>query len=207
MIKKELIKIKNAIQQNDSEKKIKSEKDKQRTIDFFTKLTEDPSPKVTISEHDKISPEPDTLAKVSEALGTTDVGVMSHFMNQVVNSFPINTTRENKNNNALSILYGIKPKDELESMLAMQMIGVHNLAMEFMARANYKEQTPIGVDANVNRATKLLRTYTAQIEALNRYRGNTQQKMTVEHVHVHEGGQAIVGNINQPNGEGVKNEK
>jgi len=30
---------------------------------------------------------------------------------------------------------------------------------------------------------------------LNRHRGKGQQKMTVEHVHVHEGGQAIVGNI------------
>ena len=30
---------------------------------------------------------------------------------------------------------------------------------------------------------------------LNRHRGKGQQKVTVEHVHVHEGGQAIVGNV------------
>ena len=32
-----------------------------------------------------------------------------------------------------------------------------------------------------------------QVEALQRYRGKGQQKLTVEHVHVHSGGQAIVG--------------
>ena len=31
------------------------------------------------------------------------------------------------------------------------------------------------------------------LEALNRHRGKGQQKVTVEHVHVHSGGQAVVG--------------
>ena len=44
-------------------------------------------------------------------------------------------------------------------------------------------------------ANKLTRTYAAQMEALNRYRGKGQQKMTVEHVHINSGGQAIIGNV------------
>ena len=40
-----------------------------------------------------------------------------------------------------------------------------------------------------------------KLEALNRHRGKGQQKVTVEHVHVHEGGQAIVGNV-ESRGEG-----
>jgi hypothetical protein len=32
-------------------------------------------------------------------------------------------------------------------------------------------------------------------DTLNRHRGKAQQKVTVEHVHVHSGGQAIVGTI------------
>ena len=46
-------------------------------------------------------------------------------------------------------------------------------------------------DSNGNLAVKLLRTFAAQTEALQRYRGKGQQKVTVEHVHVHTGGQAI----------------
>jgi hypothetical protein len=54
-----------------------------------------------------------------------------------------------------------------------------------------------------NLAVKLLRTYTAQLEALQRYRGKGQQKVMVEHVHVHQGGQAIVGNVEAARGVGA----
>ena len=36
--------------------------------------------------------------------------------------------------------------------------------------------------------------------SINRHRGKGQQKVTVEHVHVHSGGQAIVGNVEHPGG-------
>ena len=44
-------------------------------------------------------------------------------------------------------------------------------------------------------APKLSRTHATLLEALNRHRGKGQQKVTVEHVHAHSGGQAIVGNV------------
>ena len=51
--------------------------------------------------------------------------------------------------------------------------------------------------ANCQR-NKLARTFATQVEALKRYRSGGEQKMTVQHVHVAEGGQAIVGNVNAP---------
>ena len=33
------------------------------------------------------------------------------------------------------------------------------------------------------------------LDALNRHRGKGEQKVTVEHVHVHSGGQAVVGMV------------
>ena len=48
---------------------------------------------------------------------------------------------------------------------------------------------------SLNQASKLSRTSATLIEALNRHRGKGQQKVTVEHVHVHSGGQAVVGMI------------
>jgi hypothetical protein len=44
---------------------------------------------------------------------------------------------------------------------------------------------------------KLTRTYATQMEALKRYRMGGEQKVTVQHVSVSEGGQAIVGNVTQ----------
>jgi len=56
-------------------------------------------------------------------------------------------------------------------------------------------------DSNGNLAT--LQTFTMKVEALQRYRGKGQQKVTVEHVHVHSRGQAIVGTVH-PGGGGKK---
>ena len=75
------------------------------------------------------------------------------------------------------------------------MIGVHSLAIECLKRASLEGQTTFGMDANINRATKLLRTFTAQMEALNRHRGKVGQQMVVGNVNVNEGGQAIVGPV------------
>jgi type III secretory pathway component EscR len=44
---------------------------------------------------------------------------------------------------------------------------------------------------------KLARTYTTQLETLKRYRTGGEQKVTVRHVLVNDGGQAIVGNVAQ----------
>ena len=48
---------------------------------------------------------------------------------------------------------------------------------------------------------KLSRTFAMLLDALNRHRGKRQQKITVEHVHVHSGGQAVVDGL-RPRGEG-----
>src|SRR5271166_3625269 len=92
-------------------------------------------------------------------------------------------------------LIGIAPKDEIEGMLAAQLIACHNASMECYRRAMIGEQTFEGRRENLSQANKLSRTYATLLEALNRHRGKGQQKVTVEHVHVHEGGQAIVGNV------------
>jgi hypothetical protein len=63
--------------------------------------------------------------------------------------------------------------------------------MERYRRAMFPEQTFEGRKESLNQANKLSRTHATLLEALNRHRGKEQQKVTVEHVHVHEGGQAM----------------
>ena len=59
------------------------------------------------------------------------------------------------------------------------------------------EQTTQGIELTLNQANKLTRSYASLVESLNRYRGKgvSEQKVTVQHVNVAEGGQAIVGNV------------
>jgi hypothetical protein len=94
----------------------------------------------------------------------------------------------------------MSPKDELEAMIAAQLLAAHNATMECYRRAMIAEQTFEGRRENLSQANKLSRTYAALVEALNRHRGKGQQKVTVEHVHVHAGGQAVVGVIGTSGG-------
>jgi hypothetical protein len=73
--------------------------------------------------------------------------------------------------------------------------------MTFACRLNHVENIP-QQDSAERALNKLARTFTTQMEALKRYRTGGQQRVTVEHVHVHQGGQAIVGHI-ESRGEGV----
>jgi hypothetical protein len=97
-----------------------------------------------------------------------------------------------------AMLQGIGPRDAVEGLLAVQMVGVHNLAMDSMARAGAPGQAFEVIAANVNLATKLLRTYTTQMEALDRHRRPSGQPMVIGNVNVNDGGQAIVGPVNHP---------
>lgn len=101
---------------------------------------------------------------------------------------------------AVDALIGIAPRDEFEGMMAAQLIAAHNAAMECYRRAMIGEQTFEGRRENLAQANKLSRTYATLLEALNRHRGKGQQKVTVEHVHVHAGGQAVVGMVEPPGG-------
>jgi len=108
--------------------------------------------------------------------------------------------RDTKYEAAIAGLIGIAPKDELEGMMAAQLIAAHSAAMECYRRAMLGEQTFEGRRENLAQANKLSRTYATLLEALNRHRGKGQQKVTVEHVHVYSGGQAIVGAIESSGG-------
>jgi hypothetical protein len=100
------------------------------------------------------------------------------------------------------VLLGIAPKDELEGILAVQMVSVHNVAMRLLERAS-RTQLPLDTESRaILQAQKLMRTFVDQLEALNRYRGKGQQKVTVEHVTVNHGGQAIVGSVETKVGGG-----
>lgn len=129
-----------------------------------------------------------------------DFYINRHLINQVVAA--ISYDDEVKANGAMNMLSGMAPKDTVESLLAAQMVAAHNMIMEFSRRAMLPEQPSNAIDVNVNRAAKLMRTYTAQVEALNKLKNKGRQTIKVQHVHVNEGGQAVVGNVQGGGGNG-----
>ena len=100
------------------------------------------------------------------------------------------------------------------------MIGVHQAATECLALATGNtgedgvRHTPLRLESTelrMRQATQLMRLFTEQLDAWASLKGKRgRQKMTVRHVHVHPGGQAIVGNVSGarrrrslPTGEGT----
>jgi hypothetical protein len=98
----------------------------------------------------------------------------------------------------LAGLHGIGPRDELEGMIAAQMLAAHNAAMECYRRAMIGEQTLEGRRENLNQANKLSRTYASLVDVLDRHRGKGHQQIPVEHLHLHVGARAVAGAV-EPN--------
>jgi hypothetical protein len=145
-----------------------------------------------------VSIEPIELARLMSTFGTAEPGFANLMLSSIINAACDGNQRDPPGsedvNRALAAVTGIGARDETEGMLATQMVATHFAAMGVLRRLKSSETIP-QQDSNGNLAVKLLRTFTMQVEALQRYRGKGQQKVTVEHVHVHAGGQAIVGAV------------
>jgi len=107
-----------------------------------------------------------------------------------------------KLNASFIVFSGMKPKDSVEAMMITQMIALHEMALLSSERALFTEQPDEFVEKNMNRAAKLCRTYALLAEALNKYRNKGKQQITVQHVNVNDGGQAVIGDVNQGVGNG-----
>ncbi len=134
--------------------------------------------------------------KLAQIYGTPSPAVSQHLTGELT-SFIQQTDAdlEPATNAALALIAQIKPKDAVEALLVNQMIAVHTLSMQSAKLALLKDQTLAGVTLYLREVNKLSRTFAAQMAALDKHRGKGQQKMTVEHVHVHKGGQAVIGTV------------
>jgi len=168
------------------------------------KTTRGPRLKVELEARDKVRlgvDHPDqavgTVAPM-KAIGTVDLDFYDGLMGQLVNaSRERNALSQNGTNFMLSVVKGIEPRDQIEAMLAAQMAAVHTASMTFARRLANVENIP-QQDSAERAFNKLTRTFAAQMSALKEYRSKGEQKMTIQHVHVAEGGQAIVGNVSSP---------
>lgn len=134
---------------------------------------------------------------LKQALGTTNSDFYYGLLAQLANAGSQSDDIDERGTNfLLSIVKGAKPKDQLAAMLAAQMAATHNLAMTFARRLALAE-TPQERDSAERTLNKLARTFATQIETFKRYQAGCEQMVTVGHVSVSEGGQAIVGNVTQ----------
>jgi len=139
-----------------------------------------------------------------DALGTKDEAFLNGIIGQLVNAGTQGKDVDERGVNfMLSLVEGVHPKDQVETMLAAQMAAVHMATMTFARRLAHVDNIP-QQDIAERAFNKLCRTFAAQVQALQKYRTGGEQKVTVEHVHVNSGGQAIVGNVTTGGGGAEK---
>lgn len=113
-------------------------------------------------------------------------------------------------NSALAVVAAVAPRDELETLLAIQMVAAHTLNMEATVRA--LQATSLEARAgHVALSTKAARTFVAQFEALARLRNGGRQTVVVVHedrrAYIAPGAQAIVGDVHTGAGGGGRRGK
>ena len=170
-------------------------------LESFSRRRSQPSPKMVLENGDAARLKPDhpeqTVAYMllGQALGTADLEFLTGLIRQLANTGSKGSQIDDLNF-MLSVIKGVEPRDQVEAMLAAQMAAVQMATMSFARQLNNVKTIP-QQDSAERAFNKLARTFTTQMEALKRYRTGGEQKMTVQHVTVSEGGQAIVGNVTQ----------
>ncbi len=142
-----------------------------------------------------------------QATGTQSHDVADRIIEQVagVHVWPRPKDASDQVIQAVLTMAEMAPQNATEAMLAVQMIAANDAALLFLRRATADGQTVEGSDGNVLRATRLMRLFIEQLGAMAKLKGKTgQQKVVVEHVHVHSGGQAVVGTVASPHQEQEK---
>jgi len=135
--------------------------------------------------------------RLNKALGTTSSDFVNASLFQIQSACrsPWGGISELAMNAALAMIEAAAPKDEIEGALAVQMACTHTAAMAVLAKLDVAFATEQRVAAFGSAAARLMRAFATQVEVLRRLRNGGQQFVRVEHVHLNDGGQAIIGNV------------
>jgi hypothetical protein len=149
--------------------------------------------KLTASERDGVHVRPPTSSDFVNA---------SLFQIQSACRSPWGGISELSMNAVLAMVEAAAPKDEIEGALAVQMACTHAAAMAILAKLDSGFGTERRIAAFGSAAARLMRAFATQVEVLRRSRNGGYQFVRVEHVHVNDGGQAVIGNVKKPDTQG-----
>jgi hypothetical protein len=157
------------------------------------------------SMHDQcLAPTPDLEShrkRLREGFGNTMsdefVAVLLGKLVETLRPGPFDQLEEPTLNAALAIIDSMQPQSELEALLAVQIVATSFSGLRFL-RQSQTFMTKDFIDVYGNYAIKLLRLQGEMIQTFERYRRGNKQTVEVRHVHIHSGGQGVVGIINPP---------
>jgi hypothetical protein len=140
----------------------------------------------------------DWEARLNKALGTVSPD-FSLLQLQGAARSPYGTISETAINAALAMIEAAAPRDELEGALAVQMACCHAAATAVIGKL---QGALLGSERRIavlgSTAARLMKAFAMQMEVRRRLRIGGHQFVRVEHVHINDGGQAVIGNVRRP---------
>src|SRR5437763_6121262 len=125
--------------------------------------------------------------QAQQTFGTKDPDLILQLAAQLELALPKTPVgRAVRLNSAFAALLAINPRNAVEGMLAVQMVAMHNLAIDSMKKAHRSDTHDIS-GAYINQAAKLSRAFTSQVEAFSRLRDNEQTNILINHVSINQG--------------------
>jgi hypothetical protein len=140
--------------------------------------------------------------RLKKTLGTSSSDFVNASLHQLqaAAQFPGSGISEVGINAALAFIESFAPRNEVEASLAVQMACTHGATMSVLGRLGPATGTEDHVCRFASAAARLIRAYTVQLEAYRRLRHGGDQYVRVEHVHINEGAQAVIGNVHPSEG-------
>lgn len=155
-------------------------------------------PKIESGSGENVQVELEFPGQLRRVLGVENPATAKGLITAALNA--LGTSGETYRELLVSVPLEMKPEDPLESMLITQLTVTH-VAMCQISRKMFDAEYPQLRESYERSVTRLSRTYMAQMDALKKYRAKAQQTVRVERVTVEDGGQAIVGNVEQRGGD------
>ena len=119
---------------------------------------------------------------------------------------PFDHLDETTLNAAIAVISSLNPQTELAALMAVQIVATSFVGLKFLSQSQ-RHMDEIYIDVYGGFATKLFRLQLEMIQSLDRHQRGNKQTVEVRHVHIHSGGQGVVGIINAPEkreGDGEK---
>lgn len=135
--------------------------------------------------------------RLKKALGTTSSDFVNATLVQIQNAsrLPSGGISETSVNAVLAFIEGAEPRNEVEAALAIQMACTHAVTMAVLTTLGGASGRDRSMAMKATAVARLLKAFAAQVEALRRLKHGGSQFVRVEHVHVNEGANAVIGNI------------
>jgi len=137
----------------------------------------------------------DWWARLKKTLGTTSPDFVAATLRQIeiASRLPYQGTSEAAVNAALAIIEGAQPRNEIEAVAVIQLACAHAATMQVLS--SLRNTSGRQQAAMASAAAQLIKASAVQMEQLRKLKGGQSQYVRVEHVHVNDGGQAVIGHV------------